>query len=127
MNLLNVLKIDKNIRKLITYLTELLTEKGLYDSSLDIQIFNVACLLFQYNKLVNTFVNSETIVANAVRGQQERSYKKNPILNELVNCSESLRKNLKELGLSLDAKVTAMQDTDPLSNLISAMNNIDNE
>jgi hypothetical protein len=126
MNLLNILKIDKNIRKLITYLTELLTEKGLYDSSLDIQIFNVACLLFQYNKLVNTFVTESTIIEQDVRGGGT-SRKKNPILNELVNCSESLRKNLKELGLSLDAKVTAVADTDPLSNLISAMNNIDNE
>lgn len=126
MNLLNILKIDKNIRKLINYLTELLTEKGLYDSSLDIQIFNVACLLFQYNKLVNTFVTESTIVEQSVRGGGV-SKKKNPILNELVNSSESLRKNLKELGLSLDAKVTAVADTDPLSNLISAMNNIDNE
>lgn len=126
MNLLNILKIDKNIRKLINYLTELLTEKGLYDSSLDIQIFNVACLLFQYNKLVNTFVTESTIIEQDVRGGGT-SRKKNPILNELVNCSESLRKNLKELGLSLDAKVTAVADTDPLSNLISAMNNIDNE
>ena len=111
---------------MINYLTELLTEKGLYDSSLDIQIFNVACLLFQYNKLVNTFVTESTIVEQSVRGGGV-SKKKNPILNELVNCSESLRKNLKELGLSLDAKVTAVADTDPLSNLISAMNNIDNE
>lgn len=126
MNLLNILKIDKNIKKLINYLTELLTEKGLYDSSLDIQIFNVACLLFQYNKLVNTFVTESTIVEQSVRGGGT-SRKKNPILNELVNCSESLRKNLKELGLSLDAKVTAMQDNDPLSNLINDMNNIDND
>ena len=107
-------------------MTELLTEKGLYDSSLDIQIFNVACLLFQYNKLVNTFVTESTIVEQSVRGGGV-SKKKNPILNELVNCSESLRKNLKELGLSLDAKVTAVADTDPLSNLINDMNNIDND
>ena len=72
MNLLNILKIDKNIRKLITYLTELLTEKGLYDSSLDIQIFNVACLLFQYNKLVNTFVTESTIIEQDVRGGRTR-------------------------------------------------------
>ncbi len=123
MEFINLIKLDKNVKKIYQYIVELMTTKGLYDSSLDIQIFNVATLIYQYNKLVNAFVEEGAIVSNDVRGGGQ-SKKKNPLLADMVAVSESLRKNLKELGLSLDAKVTAVQDTDPLNKLINEMNNI---
>lgn len=127
MEFISLIKLDRNIKKIYVYLVDLLKEKGLYDTSLDIMIFNIAAQIYQYNKLLNSFVESDSIIANAVRGKEGHSYKKNPLLADLVNLSESLRKNLREIGLTLESKVTAVQDTDPLSNLISAMNNIDNE
>ena len=115
-----------SLKKIYTYLVELMEIKGIYDSSLDIQIFNVSAQIYQYSKLVNSFVEEAAIVQQDVRGGGT-SKKKNPLLADLVALSESLRKNLKELGLSLDSKVTAVQDNDPLSKMIDAMNKIDEE
>mgnify|MGYP003294496191 CR=1 FL=1 len=58
---------------------------------------------------------------------KENSYKyqRNPITADLVNLSESLRKNLKELGLSLNSEIKGMNTTDPLSNLINELQNIE--
>lgn len=126
MDFISLIKLDKNIKKIYTYLVELMEIKGIYDSSLDIQIFNVAAQIYQYSKLVNSFVEESAIIQQDVRGGGT-SKKKNPLLADLVSLSESLRKNLKELGLSLDSKVTAVQDNDPLSKMIDAMNKIDEE
>ena len=123
MDFINIIKIDKNVKKIYTYVVELMTKKGLYDNSLDIQIFNVSTLIFQYNKLISAFVDEGAIVENDVRGGGYAK-KKNPLLADLVNLSEALRKNLKELGLSLDSKVTAVQDNDPMSKLMTAISDI---
>ena len=123
MDFINIIKIDKNVKKIYTYVVELMTKKGLYDNSLDIQIFNVSTLIFQYNKLISAFVDEGAIVENDVRGGGYAK-KKNPLLADLVNLSEALRKNLKELGLSLDSKVTAVQDNDPMAKLMNAIGDI---
>lgn len=126
MDFISLIRLDKNIKRIYTYMVELMETKGIYDSSLDIQIFNVSAQIYQYSKLVNSFVEETAIVQQDVRGGGT-SRKKNPLLADLVALSESLRKNLKELGLSLDSKVTAVQDNDPLSKMIDAMNNISEE
>ena len=122
-SLISILSVPKPIKKIVNYLTEILKEKQLYDTSLDVQIFNVSSQIYQYNKLMNSFVDEDAIIDNDVRGGGT-SRKKNPLLQDLVSISESLRKNLKELGLSLDAKVSAAGDNNPLNNLIQKMNEI---
>lgn len=122
-SLISILSVPKPIKKIVNYLTEILKEKQIYDTSLDVQIFNVSSQIYQYNKLMNSFVDEDAIIDNDVRGGGT-SRKKNPLLQDLVSISESLRKNLKELGLSLDAKVSAAGDNNPLNNLIQKMNDI---
>ena len=60
-----------------------------------------------------------------VRTENSYKYQRNPITADLVNLSESLRKNLKELGLSLNSEIKGMNTTDPLSNLINELQNIE--
>ena len=64
-------------------------------------------------------------VVEPTKTEKGYKYQRNPLTTDLINLSESLRKNLRELGLSLESKVTGMSNTDPLSNLIESMNNIE--
>lgn len=123
MNLVDIIKVDKRIKKMYQYLVDLMTEKGLYDNSLDFQILNTTGLIIQYEKLITALLSEDVFVINSVGGGGTAK-KKNPILSDMVNCSESLRKNLKELGLSLDSKVSGISDNDPLSQLMNKMNNL---
>lgn len=120
---MNVLKVNKDVKKISNYIVSILKEKGLYDDSLDIQIFSSACQVYQLNKLMNAYIESTAIIENSVRGGGS-SYKKNPLINDLTNVSESLRKNLKALGITYDAKVMGVTDNDPLKNMIDNINSI---
>lgn len=126
MKFLNILKVNKEVKKIVDYVTKTLTDKGLYEEGLDIQIFSVACQIYQMNKLMDAYISSTAIIENDVRGGGT-SYKKNPLINDLTNVSESLRKNLKALGLNFDATVKGVDEKNPLATMIDAMNAIDDE
>lgn len=125
MSLIDIIKVNKRVKLFYQYLVDLLTEKGLYDSSLDLQILNLAGQIIQYEKLINCLVNEGATIVN--NGRDGQVTKKNPILNDLNNTSDGLRKNLKELGLSLDSKIGAVGDNDPLSQLMNKMNNVEED
>ena len=76
---------------------------------------------------MNAYIESDSIIANGVRGTDNLAYRKNPLLNDMTNVSESLRKNLKSLGLNFDATVKGVDDKNPLANMINEMNAIDGE
>lgn len=124
MELIKVISLDGKIKKIYNYLVELMKDKGLFDNSLEIQIMNVSCQIFQLQKLINAFVHTDS-TAEPLKTDKGYKYQRNPITSDIVNLSESLRKNLRELGLSLESKVGAVSNTDPLSNLIESMNNIE--
>lgn len=122
MELIKLINLDKKIKKIYEYLVEILRQKGLYDNSLDVQILNVSSQIFQFQKLTNALVQMDV---TPVRTENSYKYQRNPITSDLVNLSESLRKNLKELGLSLNSDIKGMATNDPLANLINEMNNIE--
>lgn len=124
MELIKLINLDSKIKKIYNYLVELLKSKGLFDNSLEVQVLNVSCQIFQYQKLINAFTQTDSVV-DQVKTEKGYKYQRNPLTTDLINLSESLRKNLRELGLSLESKVTGMSSTDPLSNLIEEMNNIE--
>jgi len=124
MDLIKLINLDTKIKKIYNYLVELLKQKGLFDNSLEVQVLNVSCQIYQYQKLINAFVGTESVV-EPTKTEKGYKYQRNPLTTDLINLSESLRKNLRELGLSLESKVTGMSNTDPLSNLIESMNNIE--
>lgn len=124
MDLIKLINLDTKIKRIYNYLVELLKQKGLFDNSLEVQVLNVSCQIYQYQKLINAFVGTESVV-EPTKTEKGYKYQRNPLTTDLINLSESLRKNLRELGLSLESKVTGMSNTDPLSNLIESMNNIE--
>ena len=124
MDLIKLINLDTKIKKIYNYLVELLKQKGLFDNSLEVQVLNVSCQIYQYQKLINAFVGTESVV-EPTKTEKGYKYQRNPLTTDLINLSESLRKNLRELGLSLESKVTGVSNTDPLSNLINEMNNIE--
>lgn len=127
MDFLSIIQLPENVKDTIKYLQELLDEKGLYDNSLDFQIMNVSIQIVQLNKIITEFLSSSAIMTNAVRGQQEPSFRKNPVLADSINLSNSIRQNLKALGLTLSEKANPMGKSNPLGNLINKLNDIDNE
>ena len=128
MNFLSVINLPKETKKVVKYLQDLLEEKGLYDSSLDLQIMNVACQICQYNKVITDFLASTSIVMNPVtRTNGQEAAKKNPLLADSVNLSNSIRQNLKALGLTLGEKASGLTKNNPLGSLISKLNEIDKE
>jgi hypothetical protein len=129
MNIFSIMQLPKEIENTINYLQQLLEEKGLYDSSLDFQIMNVASQIVQYNKIITDFLASTSIVKNPVRGQVDLYQRKNPLLADSINLSNSIRQNLKALGLVLDEKANAnlVSKSNPLGNLINKLNDIDND
>lgn len=124
MDLIKLINLDNKIKKIYNYLVDLLKQKGLFDNSLEVQILNVSCQIYQYQKLINAFVGTDSVI-EPTKTEKGYKYSRNPLTTDLINLSESLRKNLRELGLSLESKVTGMSNTDPLSNLINEMNNIE--
>ncbi len=124
MELIKLINLDAKIKKIYNYLVELLKQKGLFDNSLEVQVLNVSCQIYQYQRLINAFVGTDSVI-EPTKTEKGYKYQRNPITTDLINLSESLRKNLRELGLSLESKVTGVSNTDPLSNLINEMNNIE--
>jgi phage terminase small subunit len=124
MELIKLINLDTKIKKIYNYLVDLLKQKGLFDNSLEVQVLNVSCQIYQYQRLINAFVDTNSVV-EPTKTEKGYKYQRNPITTDLINLSESLRKNLRELGLSLESKVTGVSNTDPLSNLINEMNNIE--
>lgn len=128
MNFLSVINLPKEVKKVVKYLQELLEEKGLYDTSLDLQVMNVACQIVQYNKIITDFLGSTSIVMNPVtRTNGQEAAKKNPLLADSVNLSNSIRQNLKAIGLTLGDKASGMTKNNPLGSLINKLNEIDKE
>ena len=127
MDFLSIIQLPDPVKDTIKYLQELLDEKGLYDNSLDFQIMNVSIQIVQLNKIITEFLSSSAIMSNAVRGQQEPSFRKNPVLADSINLSNSIRQNLKALGLTLSDKASGMTKNNPLGSLINKLNDIDNE
>lgn len=124
MDLIKLINLDNKIKKIYNYLVDLLKQKGLFDNSLEVQILNVSCQIYQYQKLINAFVETNSVV-DPVKTEKGYKYQRNPLTTDLINLSESLRKNLRELGLSLESKVTGVSNTDPLSNLINELQNVE--
>lgn len=127
MNILSIMQLPKEIENTIQYLQKLLEEKGLYDSSLDFQIMNVASQIVQYNKIITDFLASTSIIQNPVRGQVDLYQRKNPLLADSINLSNSIRQNLKALGLTLGEKTSGVTKNNPLGNLINKLNSMDEE
>lgn len=121
-SLLSVLSLPEDIKKVFSYLQSLLEEKGLYDSSLDLQIMNLSSQIIQYNKVIAAFISGPTTF---VKGQDE--IRKNPLMTDSVLLSNSIRNNLKSLGLTLGEKVSGVTKNNPLGNLINKLNEIDEE
>lgn len=124
MELIKLVNLDNKIKKIYNYLVDLLKQKGLFDNSLEVQVLNVSCQIYQYQKLINAFVQTDS-VTEQIKTEKGYKYQRNPITTDLINLSESLRKNLRELGLSLESKVTGMSNTDPLTNLINELQNVE--
>ena len=124
MDLIKLINLDTKIKKIYNYLVDLLKQKGLFDNSLEVQVLNVSCQIYQYQKLINAFVGTESVV-EPTKTEKGYKYQRNPLTTDLINLSESLRKNLRELGLSLESKVTGMSNTDPLSNLINELQQVE--
>ena len=129
MDIFSIMQLPDEVKNTIKYLQTLLEEKGLYDSSLDFQLMNVGSQIVQYQKIITDFLNSTSIVKNPVRGQVDLYQRKNPLLADSINLSNSIRQNLKALGLVLDEKANAnlVSKSNPLGNLINKLNEIDND
>ena len=124
MELIKLINLDTKIKKIYNYLVDLLKQKGLFDNSLEVQVLNVSCQIYQYQRLINAFVDTNSVV-EPTKTEKGYKYQRNPITTDLINLSESLRKNLRELGLSLESKVTGMSNNDPLSNLINELQSVE--
>ena len=124
MELIKLVNLDNKIKKIYNYLVDLLKQKGLFDNSLEVQVLNVSCQIYQYQKLINAFVQTDS-VTEQIKTEKGYKYQRNPITTDLINLSESLRKNLRVVGLSLESKVTGMSNTDPLTNLINELQNVE--
>lgn len=129
MDIFSIMQLPDEVKNTIKYLQTLLEEKGLYDSSLDFQLMNVGSQIVQYQKIITDFLNSTSIVKNPVRGQVDLYQRKNPLLADSINLSNSIRQNLKALGLVLDEKANAnlVSKSNPLGNLINKLNEIDED
>ena len=129
MDIFSIMQLPDEVKNTIKYLQTLLEEKGLYDSSLDFQLMNIGSQIVQYQKIITDFLNSTSIVKNPVRGQVDLYQRKNPLLADSINLSNSIRQNLKALGLVLDEKANAnlVSKSNPLGNLINKLNEIDED
>ena len=78
----------------------------IYSELIDYQIFNVAIQLHLYSDLIKRLI---------------RGGKNKPATRELTTSGESLRRSLRELGLTNSGKEFDIQMNDPLTDLCSAM------
>jgi hypothetical protein len=81
-------------------------KQRMYVDLIDFQLFNVATQLYIYNDLVKKFMGNSKV---------------KPKPTDLTSSGESLRRSLRELGLTNSGKEFDIQMNDPLGELVSAM------
>ena len=78
----------------------------MYVDLIDFQLFNVATQLYIYNDLVKKFMSNSKV---------------KPKPTDLTSSGESLRRSLRELGLTNNGREFEVQMNDPLSDMINKM------
>lgn len=81
---IDLMETNPQVRKVYLKLKSTLEEKEAYDQVLDIQLYNCSTQIVLYNKLVNDII---------MNGGESREQ------TVLINLSNSLRNNLKGIGL----------------------------
>lgn len=103
------------IYKICVYIKGLLEKTGRYTEELELQIYNAAVQEYLYNRMITNMIRQNEPVPS----------------RNLVTCSESLRRALQALGLTImDKKSAVTRETsgkNPLSEFLNAMNNDDEE
>lgn len=82
----------------------------MYVDLIDFQLFNVATQLYIYNDLVKKFMSNSKV---------------KPKPTDLTSSGESLRRSLRELGLTNSGKEFDIQMNDPLSDMLNKMQETD--
>lgn len=100
------LKIPADIYEICEQLKSRMEKQRMYVDLIDFQLFNVATQLYIYNDLVKKFMSNSKI---------------KPKPTDLTSSGESLRRSLRELGLTNSGKEFDIQMNDPLGELVSAM------
>ena len=83
MELIKLINLDTKIKKIYNYLVDLLKQKGLFDNSLEVQILNVSCQIYQYQRLINAFVDTNSVV-EPTKTEKGYKYQRNPITTDLI-------------------------------------------
>lgn len=104
-------EIPLEIHKICMEIEEALKSQGKYTKPLDFQIMNTAVQIYLYARLVRNLVEDNSYVHT----------------RELTTSSESLRRALQYVGLTIDAKKGALNAEDsiennPLANFLDNMN-----
>ena len=104
------MSIPGEIYKICVYIKGLLEKTGRYTEELELQIYNAAVQEYLYNRMITNMIKQNEPVPS----------------RNLVTCSESLRRALQALGLTImDKKSAVTRDTsgkNPLSEFLNAMN-----
>lgn len=124
MALLKGVKLDTRTRSFVESITNELTSKDQYDSSLDIAIYLAAVQFTLLCKLSTELLgkNAEDLLIKSKSREGNDTTKKNPLIDDFNRTAEQLRKALRELGLTLDSAKAGIGD-DPVDTLIDQVNN----
>lgn len=116
-----ILKTNAEVKNLMEFITEILKERQLYTNALDVLVYNTACQLVTYNKLMRNYLKSKDTVSRNSDGTEKR----NPTLMDMTQIAETIRKNCKALGISYESKAQGVTENDPLSQLLETMGDDD--
>lgn len=110
------MEVPKEIYDICIYLKELLTEQALYVKSMDVQILNVAVQMWVYSNLITKMISGEEMIP----------------VRAITTASESFRRALQSLGLTVTDKKSGIRKEDaegnnPLEDMIMAMNSTEND
>lgn len=103
------------IYKICVFIKGLLEKTGRYTEEFELQIYNAAVQQYLYNKMITDMIKQNEPVPS----------------RNIVTCSESLRRALQALGLTIMDKKSAVtresSGKSPLSEFLDAMNKEDEE
>ena len=100
------LKIPADIYEICEQLKSRMEKQRMYVDLIDFQLFNVATQLYIYNDLVKKFMSNSKV---------------KPKPTDLTSSGESLRRSLRELGLTNNGREFEVQMNDPLSDMLNKM------
>lgn len=104
--------IPTQIYDICNQIRERMKAQRIYSELIDYQIFNVAIQLHLYSDLIKRLI---------------RGGKNKPATRELTTSGESLRRSLRELGLTNSGKEFDIQMNDPLTDLVNSMQQEDEQ